>query len=580
MIAVTNISADLNVTVDGLTVVPTATEIDSLVASSAFVNSSITTGVKNLLKTISQSYYATPPGTANVLNSKIADMFKKAGFKKPATGSVTFTPTSGALNVITTSIINDLNTLSSFKAIAQNTFSNNTWAQQANTIRGMQDSGLKKINYIGVYSSLDENAANLLNTKDENTGRFLSISSVPKMPDLKIFNYSDTTIKLRIKVEYTQFANANGTGSIYRKFITYFPNEANDQVVSYIFEINSGHNFDFDTRIRGGKATIEYTENETWSAAAVKTFTFYIRGTSPTDEQVHTYLTTSHANGTRPAFIPLNRFWFLRRMVRHESFSGNADRLRQFFAAPNGFSVATTSGLPTFGPPRGFGLGQIDNRGQLTPVQAAAVGVNLNLLKPNGSKAYQTLVSTDNRTIDSKGYVVSSDEAVWNWKANLDIMISICVDNDNSLIDKINDIAIAVNAWNAANPNDKVAPPLDITYFTITYSWVKSSIPNFDNDHTQSLFSNTQVSTITVKSFFDAMLIKRYNGIGPRPDDKRHPIPPNPRATFLREEFLYMEYDDRSKPVLKLLPFYNSYDGRIVSPNKVYYVQLVSQTNE
>ena len=117
---------------------------------------------------------------------------------------------------------------------------------------------------------------------------------------------------------------------------------------------------------------------------------------------------------------------------------------------------------------------------------------------------------------------------------------------------------ITSNSLDTAHPNDKVIIPSDIKYGSITYSWVKSSIPDLNSNYDTQLFSNTQISTDTVKSFFDAILMKYYNGLG-----TSHPA-----------NFLYMPVGE-GKPILNISESQVSH-----SDPARFYVREVSTTNE
>ena len=192
----------------------------------------------------------------------------------------------------------------------------------------------------------------------------------------------------------------------------------------------------------------------------------------------------------------------LTKLIRHESATGSSNEFRQFNIGTD-YTITSVRGLPNFGAPRGYGLGQIDNFGRLS--QRERNELNLDELE-NG----ETIVDTQNRTIDWRGYIVASDNEVWNWKDNIGAIINLLDNKTTELRGHIRRLRNHVNNWNTNNLENLVVIPEDVDESTITFSWVNSDIDNFEEFN--NIFENE--STDIIKSFYDAILIKYYNGIG------------------------------------------------------------------
>lgn len=573
MIAITDTSGYSNVDIvqaNTALVIPTETEIQNLIGSSDFINTAITTAFKGLLAQISNETISPITGfylKPSEIVTKVSQMFNTIGFDLN-NGNLTFQALPQAFDWGTKFIIDFLHDLTSFKDKARNAFVNiyNDWGLKANNIRALGNSGFQKLYYIGVYDNSNlsqgqspENEINLLNKKDENSERFLLINldenSDPEMPAVRIFNNSNVSLKLRVKIQYEKYVNSSsndrggfgppvpfdsdGDGvndtNIYlnRRFLDYFPNAENSDndevgVLTVNIAAQSYWDIDYDERIRGGEVKIEFVEgSETWGQGEVSNFTFYIRGENPTYQQILTYLDEEN-------YYP-DRFWFLVRKIRQESLSfgslyvtnetGDGKMLqdhdsdyefRQFNPLEdNNYTTRknTYRGLPNFGAPRGFGLGQIDNIGTATVAQVPVpppVGETIEVeITENGTQV--------NRTIDFARYKVATDQEVWHWKKNIDRGVWFLA-NEKMIItkNKIINIRSAVMNWNNQHPTDLVTVPSPVQYSTIAYAWVDSQIEvlqNYNNLFDEGIPPNfTNPDNLEIKSFFDAMLLKSYNG--------------------------------------------------------------------
>jgi hypothetical protein len=203
-------------------------------------------------------------------------------------------------------------------------------------------------------------------------------------------------------------------------------------------------------------------------------------------------------------------------------------------------------------------LGQIDNLGEIDSTQFATLGITqqqVNDIQPGGSKEYRTIVDNQGRTIDYELDIVASDDVVWNWKKNIDKMIEFYESKISEIVPRINTIRNQINAWNNAHPNDLVVFPVNQIEGNITYGAIRSDIDGFDTYN--DIFPTTPVGTATYKSFFDAMLIKYYNGVG---TEGLH--------------YLYLSSSPGTKPVLSIKNFSTRIENGVQKVN--YYVRDVS----
>lgn len=548
MIAITDISAYSDLDHVGASIgllIPTQDDIQTLISSNAFVNTAITTAFKNLLIRISnESIYNGLHLQPASLMSRISHMFNRVGFYRQ-NGMLFFQANTGALDAGTDMIINVLNQYTNFQDIAHNAFHNNSWAKKANDIRAMANSGLQKLHYITVFSNSNSNSSfndlsninnsrNILNLRNENTQRFLMINlsqnADPIMPTVRIKNNSNERIRVRLKVDYEKTRNANGTGTLYRRFLDYFP-ETGDPMPpiqnnhSIIINANAHRDIDFGNKIRGGIATIEYIpESLNWNIDwetnenSLFKFKFYIRGKNPTRNNVVNYLTNSNY---------LEDYWFLIRVVKHESHSfgagylnsgnGNqANRRYQHFNYGTNYSINNNQiGLPNFGAPRGYGLFQLDNYGEvlynsLSQQDRNAIDAltGVELYKISDEFYYTRSYINDGQRYTRK---VATDQGVWDWKKNVDEAMQLINLKKNELNTSYQTSINAINNWNNNNPNNLVTRPASREEGHITFNNVPSTLPNLSNV-INNYFNDTNNQPNIIKCFFDASVLKYYNG--------------------------------------------------------------------
>lgn len=239
------------------------------------------------------------------------------------------------------------------------------------------------------------------------------ITSEPEMPKIEVKNCSNEIVNGRFKIEYEKPYN----GGIARKLVDYFPESEEDNELNTVtIGASTGEwEVDFGEKIRGGRITFEYTTCQEESSSITEedlteSFVFYIRGENPEKDEVMQYIADEGYK---------DDYWFLIRLLRHESGTGDRDEFRQFNPGNNyGSDWTDFVGCPNFGPPRGWGISQIDNIDQINRNERNEL--NLSNLD-------------EGQTIDEDGYVVASDEAMWNWKENIDFGI-IVLNNKRNII--------------------------------------------------------------------------------------------------------------------------------------------------
>jgi hypothetical protein len=282
------------------------------------------------------------------------------------------------------------------------------------------------------------------------------------------------------------------------------------------------------------------------------------------------------------------------RKIRHESgsnanFNGvnptnDSYEFRHFDRVENinqyNLRKNSDNGLPVFGFPRGYGLTQLDNfdrlyryindipvdgnGNQTLPDTQSIEGLNLEdeflEILVGGDKELQTIVDQQDRTIDFSRRIVASNQEVWHWKENIDKAVWFLeTEKMNITTNKITTIRNRIIAWNNAHPTDLVLVPTPEYYDSIIYCWTPSDIAEFApyND----LFNQGTAPDIInqgtreLKSFFDAMLLKSYNG--------------NTGGFFM--DINDASVNEEIKPVLSINP---------TSPYNPYYVRNLSNRSD
>ena len=527
-----------------LTVTPNAFEIQALIGATTFVNSQITTAFKNLLIDISNTCLNPNPLTFPSISVNVKNqaslMFTSTGFHKNSSGVIAFTMATNALDIGTTMIIDRLHDITNFNDKAANAFvtdySAMDWSRRANNIRAITGSGLKKLHFITV-TKLDINST-IQDINNTNTttvllnnvavnNRFAVISAVPAMPRIKIRNNSNVSLKVRLKIKFKKTSDASGTGTIYRIFLDHFPDQnsadhtdtiGTTQIYTKVIASQSSWEIDYEGKIRGGDATIEYIENPlVWNDSDIYKFTFNIRARNPVRQDVLDYLNAPRTSGSY-----LSRYWFILKLIRHESMTNDANEFRQFNPATLSQYLKNNNilGLPNFGEPRGYGLGQIDNYGigELPAGDVAGLGLTQALadIQQGGINEYQTMTDNQGRVFDRLKRQVAPDDAVWNWKNNIDMIVHVVEEQEDYIDGHISNMRDSIINWNAAHPSNNwvVVPPPE-NYIRVQYKWVNTNIQQlmpFNNLFQQGTSPTLDSGTRSIKSFYDAMLIKEYNG--------------------------------------------------------------------
>jgi hypothetical protein len=215
----------------------------------------------------------------------------------------------------------------------------------------------------------------------------------------------DAHVDMRLKIVYKRDGVDNNNNAIVnlRNDSAFYPANGWQNV-----SLNEAWNVDFGNDICGGTAYLFYRHDD----GRTDTIIFYIRGTNPTETQIRNYLTQQGYN-----------YWFFMKMTRQES------SLLQFGNFGNYTTTWQTGntnrrGEPLYGPPRGFGLKQLDNWG--------------------APRRYAT------------------SKHLWNWQANIDGGVEVIREKEglvNSYRDNYNRI---INSWNRVNQDDLISDSLNI----------------------------------------------------------------------------------------------------------------------
>jgi hypothetical protein len=211
---------------------------------------------------------------------------------------------------------------------------------------------------------------------------------------------------------------------------------------------------DFGQDIRGGTAHLQCRYNEDDTNA--ETFIFYIRGDNPDPKDVKNYL-------TQKGYYP--KYWFIIRVTKHES------SIRQFYNSGSYETVKLKDndqgkGEPLYGPPRGFGLKQLDNWGNPSHYAYA--------------------------------------QQLWDWKANIEGGIEVLREKEQWVSNKKNDHKRIIDAWNKINPDNPVSDSLKIVSGPGIGTWVLTI-----NEGGETFAVDP---TTSQRNIYDALFIRYFNG--------------------------------------------------------------------
>lgn len=583
-------------------VLPTETEIEQLIGSQQYVNQTVTRRFKDLLIRVSTeltpNYQMLPQvWYRSELRSIASQMYNVVGFYYNTDGNISYIANDNGLDSSTDIIINRLHDFTSFQEIAASAFDNDSWAGEANEIRGL--AGIGKLHEVTVVANRVGGGSIVLNSNNLEYDRLLVIEindqDNPEMPTFQLKNNTNEQLKIRIVQVFEHYTSqlsrgnggygqnisfdrdGNGTTDTMRinridtsiypldSELLHVPQGTVDNSIildsGEIRDINSGQDY-----FAGGRFSVEYTSSnvstyEDWDAINdIRSFNFYILGSNPSYRQVNDYVNTLtdiavyNANDVNSTYM--DRFWFFIRKLRQESGSvGNV--FYQFHTEAsfgngvkwvdnNGVSYLKRPGVPLWGFPTGFGLAQVDNYGyddSTVPYtisnEAVENGVNFGNLRTG-----ETGVGNNGRTYlkmtNNRARIVAASKVLWHWKESIDAGYDYLVNEKMSIaISQISEIRDAVVDWNSANPDDLVTVPQPVDYNTIRFTWVSSDIREFDDYN--DLFDEgvprvvENPSNLLEKSFFDAILLKAYNGLG---NPVRH--------------FIEITYDENQKPILSI----------------------------
>jgi hypothetical protein len=271
------------------------------------------------------------------------------------------------------------------------------------------------------------------------------ITTGPKMPAIKVkaVGTTDKEVEFCLQIRYQR--DGSNISNV-RNDISSYPSNGWKKV-----KMNEEWVVDFGQEHRGGTAYLMCRDGD-----KTDTTRFYIRGSNPTETQIKDYMRQKSY---------LSEYWFIVRMTRQES------SMRQFGSTGNYRTAKLTGttqgkGEPLYGPPRGFGLKQLDNWG--TPKQYA------------------------------------SSQHLWNWKENVDGGVEVIREKERSVNRIRNDQNDIINRWNNRYPDDLVSDSLEVIagdnvgskVLTITEGRETFAVNPTDNQ----------------RDIYNAMWIKLFNG--------------------------------------------------------------------
>jgi hypothetical protein len=288
------------------------------------------------------------------------------------------------------------------------------------------------------------------------------ITAAPAMPDIrvKIVSKNGGTYKVKLEIKYLRPCTGNGVGRSPNQHIVFPSNGWHELGEGKEWDIDFG--MDAETQrpmIRGG---IAYLIAESPSSIR-DTLRFFIKGANPTVQQLNTFLNQA----------PYNGVWFFKKIIFHES--NTPDNLAELARQFNPYSTQNEdlsennwdawSRMPTFGPPCGWGLGQLDN-----PSPPA--------------------------------------QALWDWQVNVRVAYDLLMgEKHGTIVNHLTACNDIVEDW--SNPGRPIVAHADTTEGGITYAHAVSTyFTHAINPHFGDQPTNNR------RSFIDACWIKLYNGRG------------------------------------------------------------------
>jgi hypothetical protein len=286
---------------------------------------------------------------------------------------------------------------------------------------------------------------------------FLLIAAepAPAMPDIRVKPFrkdyaGDKEVEMRLEIIYQRDGKDNNGSPIVNlrnEKATYPPQDGWQSV-----KMNEDWRVDFGQDIRGGTAYLICRDS-----SREDTVRFYIRGDNAKPDKVKDYM-------KERGYYP--QYWFIIRMTRQES------SLWQF--GPSGSykkdkltGSANAKGEPYYGPPRGFGLKQLDNWGAM-------------------EKKY------------------AEPQHLWNWNANIDGGVEVIEEKKGYVRESRVTYEKIVSEWNHRNPNNRVSDSLKITGGDNMDTWVLTI-----TEGKETFAANP---TGKQRNIYDALWIKLFNG--------------------------------------------------------------------
>lgn len=282
----------------------------------------------------------------------------------------------------------------------------------------------------------------------------MPITDAPTMPKITVKpckeNFpADAKIEVRLEIMYQR----GGTKDInLRDDFSAYPTKGWKSL-----SVNEVWMVDFGDDICGGTAYLLSKYND-----KIDTIKFYIRGKNPAKNDAKNYMTLKGYKSL---------YWFIDGIAWAETkwnqFDGSPPKKGHKIVNLQGDSNA--EGEPTYGPPKGFGLMQLDNWG------------------------------------NPKQYATS--QHLWSWKENVDGSVAVIEEKKVEVEKAKNRHKTTINKWNDQYPNNKVSDSLKIIAGEGKDTWVLVM------EEGNEAFAVTPTSG--QHNIYDALWIKYYNGGNP-----------------------------------------------------------------
>jgi hypothetical protein len=304
------------------------------------------------------------------------------------------------------------------------------------------------------------------------------------MPDIraKSVGISNKEVEMRLQITYQRDGLKNDLKTSVvnvRNDVSFYPRNGWKKV-----KMNEEWAVDFGQEIRGGTALLMCRNGNN-----TDTIEFHIRGTNPTEGQIKNYMKLKDYT---------NQYWFIVKMTRQES------SMRQFegkgeYSKKKLDKHKQGKGEPLYGPPKGFGLKQLDNWAK-----------------------------------DTKH---ATEQHLWNWKENIDGGVEV-IKEKKAVVDKAKARhAEMIEKWNKKNSTNQVSDSLEI----IAGDNIGSVIYTITEGKETFAVSPANSSQ---RNIYDALWIKLFNGgknyyqVNQK-DTKSKPVRQINRTNSLNKNYVY-----------------------------------------